>query len=407
MRIPPATGLRSGPTAPASQRQRDGAASPPGSRGAARRARSPARRAGWRPLRAAARGRRRSPARSSSSVRRDDARPARGQARGRRPETRNPAATSDADQPLHRDRQLGRGHRGLLRADEGERRRQDGPRERDADLDAEQPGDRQAADHRFPSGAGAAAAEPAQAQRQHDDHDADPDRALDPELLREELDEPVRARVEQVGPGRERTPRGTARRRRRRTGRRSHPADHGARRRPRCRSARAGATAAGGPRRRGRRGTPRRARTPPTAAATKNPANTPRTSRMCARSRSLRTGTPSRVTSKSGGPTTRSARTESVTVRSWSGVKPVQAADWARPCSNPTHTGLEERQDRQRHDDERRGEAGDEGGQDAASRVHQDPMVAGACRRSRPGPRPVRRAMPLRASGPAPTTSRP
>ena len=52
-----------------------------------------------------------------------------------------------------------------------------------------------------------------------------------------------------------------------------------------------------------------------TTAAIARPPNTVRTSRMCPRSRSFRTGTPAIATSKSGGPTTRSARIAFVAVR--------------------------------------------------------------------------------------------
>src|SRR3954447_4483541 len=83
--------------------------------------------------------------------------------------------------------------------------------------------------------------------------------------------------------------------------------------------------------------------TPATArpsATAKKPTKTPRTSRMCACSRGSRTGAPATATSKSGGPMTRSARTESVTCRSVASSKPVHAAASARPCSNATHHGL-------------------------------------------------------------------
>src|SRR5215207_8280148 len=61
---------------------------------------------------------------------------------------------------------------------------------------------------------------------------------------------------------------------------------------------------------------------------------------MCWRSRTSSTASPSIATSKSGGPTMRSARMASVTVRRSPAVKPVHAPACARPCSNPTHSGL-------------------------------------------------------------------
>ena len=51
-----------------------------------------------------------------------------------------------------------------------------------------------------------------------------------------------------------------------------------------------------------------------------NAVNTPRTSTMWARSRSVKTGDPSTVWAKLGGPTTRSDRTLSVTLSTWAGV---------------------------------------------------------------------------------------
>ena len=172
-----------------------------------------------------------------------------------------------------------------------------------------------------------------------DDHHPEHHRRLRPEREREELDEPVRGRVEEVRAAGEEQPvedlergvereerRSRRRRRPRRSGRapRPGPPDH---------------QRSGWPERRAP-ATGRRARRGRDDASTANPANTPRTSRMWARSRSLSTGAPATSTSKSGGPKTRSARIASVAAAARPRVKPVHAAAWARPCSNATQGGL-------------------------------------------------------------------
>ena len=63
----------------------------------------------------------------------------------------------------------------------------------------------------------------------------------------------------------------------------------------------------------------------------------------------------------------------SVAVRRSASLKPVHAAACARPCSNETQAGREERQDRDRDDHERRGDADDEGREGAGEGVHQAP----------------------------------
>ena len=187
---------------------------------------------------------------------------------------------------------------------------------------------------------GRGGAPPSHRERQDDHHDARRRSCcLDPELLREELDEAIRARVEQVRPGREEESVEQLER-----GVEEQHAEHPAHDRhrddgdPRPREAPPERRPGRESREPSRNTTTRT--TAATAATAKKPKNTPRTSRMWPRSRSLRTTTPSRVTSKSGGPTTRSSRISLVTSARSPVVKPVHAAAWARPCSNHTQTGF-------------------------------------------------------------------
>ena len=105
--------------------------------------------------------------------------------------------------------------------------------------------------------------------------------------------------------------------------------------------------------------------------------NTPRTSRMCDRSRSLRTAAPSTVTSKSGGPTTRSARIASV-ARGQVGLAVSRPrGGLGTPLLEPDPCRVEEERDRHREDRQRGGEADPDIGEDAQGATHAGIVARG------------------------------